>query len=67
MAKRSQKAKPIRITLVRSPIGYSTRQKRTLRALGLRKMNQTVEQEDTAVIRGMIAKVVHLVQVEEGS
>jgi large subunit ribosomal protein L30 len=67
MAKRSQKQNPIQITLVRSPIGYSVRQKRTLRALGLRKVNQTVEQDDTPVIRGMIAKVVHLVRIEEGT
>lgn len=55
----------IRITLTRSPIGYSERQKRTVRALGLRKMNQTVEHADTPVIRGMISKVSHLVEVEE--
>jgi len=66
MAKRSvKKAKTIRIKLVRSPIGYSERQKRTVRALGLRRMNQTVEQVDSAVIRGMIAKISHLVAVEE--
>lgn len=54
----------LRITLIRSPIGYSYRQKRTVRALGLRRMNQTVEQKDTPVIRGMIAKISHLVTVE---
>ncbi len=59
------KAKTLRITLVRSPIGYSMRQKRTVRALGLRRMNQTVEQQDSPVIRGMISKVSHLVKVEE--
>ncbi len=59
------KAKTLRITLVRSPIGYSLRQKRTVRALGLRRMHQTVEQEDSPVIRGMISKVSHLVKVEE--
>lgn len=63
-AKKKQK-KILRITLTKSPIGYSERQKRTVRALGLRRMNQTVEQADTAVIRGMVAKVQHLVQVEE--
>jgi large subunit ribosomal protein L30 len=65
MAKRSTKKKMLRITLVRSPIGYSKRQKGTVRALGLRRMNQTVEQADTPVIRGMITKVQHLVKVEE--
>jgi large subunit ribosomal protein L30 len=62
---RKKKEKTLQITLVRSPIGYSKRQKLTVRALGLRRLNQTVEQEDTPVIRGMIAKVNHLVEVEE--
>jgi large subunit ribosomal protein L30 len=53
------------ITLTKSPIGYSYRQKRTVRALGLRRMHQTVEQPDTPVIRGMVDKVKHLVTVEE--
>ncbi len=55
----------IRITLTKSPIGYEKSQKATVQALGLRKMNQTVEQEDTPVIRGMVNKVSHLVTVEE--
>ncbi len=63
--KTQQAEKYVRITLVRSPIGYPLRQKRTVRALGLRRMHQTVEQEDTPVLRGMIAKVAHLVEVEE--
>jgi large subunit ribosomal protein L30 len=57
--------KMVRVTLVRSPIGYSKRQKDTVRSLGLRKMNQTVEHLDTPVLRGMIAKVRHLVLVDE--
>lgn len=57
--------KKLRITLVKSPIGYSRRQKGTVRALGLRRMGHTVEQVDTPVIRGMVRKVSHLVQVEE--
>lgn len=64
-AKRKGKEALLRITLTKSPIGYSERQKRTVRALGLRRMNQTVEQSDTPVIRGMIAKVQHLVTVDE--
>jgi large subunit ribosomal protein L30 len=64
MAKK-KKANILRITLVKSPIGYTQRQKDTVRALGLRRMNQTVEQNDSPVIRGMINKVSHLVQVEE--
>lgn len=59
------KKKELKITLVKSPIGYTKRQKGTVRALGLRKMNQTVTHEDTPVIRGMIFKVSHLVSVEE--
>ena len=66
MAK-SKKSKPstLKITLVKSPIGYSERQKKTVRALGLRRMNQTVEQVDTPVLRGMLDRVSHLIQVEE--
>lgn len=55
----------LRITLVRSPIGYAERQKRTVRALGLRRLHQTVEQSDTPEIRGMIARVAHLLRVEQ--
>ncbi|HET92407.1 MAG TPA: 50S ribosomal protein L30 [Chloroflexi bacterium] len=55
----------LRITLTKSLIGYSQRQKRTAQALGLRRMQQTVERDDTPVIRGMIAKIEHLVTVEE--
>jgi large subunit ribosomal protein L30 len=55
----------IRVTLVRSPIGYSERQKRTVRALGLRRMHQTVEHPDTPAVRGMVASVNHLVRIEE--
>ena len=55
----------LRITWVKSSIGYSQRQKGTIRALGLRRLGDVVEQADTPVIRGMIDKVSHLVQVEE--
>lgn len=65
MAKRASNTKTLRITLVRSPIGYSKKQKRTVQALGLRRINQTVEQPDAPEIRGMITKVQHLVVVEE--
>jgi large subunit ribosomal protein L30 len=64
MAKKKT-TKALQITLIKSPIGYSIRQKRTVRALGLRRLNQTVEHDDTPVVRGMIAKVNHLVAVEE--
>jgi large subunit ribosomal protein L30 len=52
------------IRLVKSGIGYNEDQKRTLKALGLRRLNQTVVKSDTASIRGMINKVRHLVTVE---
>jgi large subunit ribosomal protein L30 len=57
--------KKIKITQVRSGIGRPVRQKRTLQALGLRKMHQTVEHEATPQIMGMVAKVSHLVKTEE--
>ncbi len=60
-----EKRKILRITLVRSPIGYSRDQKATVRALGLRRLHQTVEKADTPTIRGMVAKVQHMLKVEE--
>ena len=54
----------LKVTLIKSPIGNNERQKRTVRALGLRKVHQTVELADTPAVRGMIAKVPHLVAVE---
>ncbi|MCD6555075.1 MAG: 50S ribosomal protein L30 [Chloroflexi bacterium] len=60
-----QPEKKLRITYVKSSIGYSTRQKATIRALGLRHLGDVVEQADTPVIRGMVHKVRHLVTVEE--
>ena len=65
MAKGQTSEKVIRVTLVRSPIGYTKDQRATARALGLRRMHQTVEHQDTATLRGMIQKIVHLVEVEE--
>ena len=59
------KTKVVRITLIKSGIGYSKRHKATLRALGLRRLHQTVEHADTLTLRGMLAKVDHLVEVEE--
>jgi large subunit ribosomal protein L30 len=55
----------LRIKWVKSAIGYSKDQKATIRALGLRKLQQTVEHEDHPALRGMIRKVNHLVKVEE--
>jgi large subunit ribosomal protein L30 len=65
MAKKKEVVKMVKITLVKSAIGYSVTHKATLRALGLRHMNQTVDQVDTASLRGMLLKVNHLVKVEE--
>jgi large subunit ribosomal protein L30 len=55
----------LRITYKKSAIGYSYMQKETIRALGLRKLNSVIVQDDTPSIRGMIFKVKHLVVVEE--
>lgn len=55
----------LRVTLTKSPIGYEKSQKATVSALGLRKVNQTVEKDDSPAIRGMLNKVSHLVEVEE--
>jgi len=57
--------KIIRVTLVHSPIGYTKDQRATARALGLRRLNQTVEHKDNPALRGMVQKIIHLVHVEE--
>ncbi|MHC4797614.1 MAG: 50S ribosomal protein L30 [Planctomycetota bacterium] len=59
------KNKQIRITQVKSGIGYSRRAKDTLRALGIRHMHQTVIKPDNPAIRGMVTRIRHLVRVEE--
>ena len=55
--------KKLKVTLTKSLIGLSPKQEATVRALGLRKVRQTVTHEDTATVRGMIAKVPHVLQV----
>ena len=55
----------VRITQVRSKIGQSERHRGTLRALGLTRIGRSVEQEDNAVLQGMLRKVRHLVKVED--
>ena len=55
----------IRVTWVKSFIGKEERQRRTIRSLGLHRLNQSVVHEDTLPVRGMINKVRHLVKVEE--
>ncbi|MCY4021149.1 MAG: 50S ribosomal protein L30 [Chloroflexi bacterium] len=60
-----QRGKMLKVTLVKSPIGYNSKQKVTIKSLGLRRMGRTVLIGDAPQIRGMIAKVSHLVKVEE--
>ncbi|MFN8633359.1 MAG: 50S ribosomal protein L30 [Chloroflexota bacterium] len=55
----------LKITLVKSPIGQKQNQKDTVRALGLRKMNQTVVRPNNPQMRGMVFTVKHLIRVEE--
>lgn len=55
----------LKITQVRSHIGATQRQRRNLEALGLKRINQSVEHDDSAIILGMIERVKHLVKVEE--
>jgi len=57
--------KKLKLTLIRSTIGYKYDQKDTVKRLGLRKMHQTVIKDDTPQIRGMVEKVKHLLKVEE--
>ena len=55
----------LRVTQTRSALSRGAKQRGTMRALGIRRIGQTVEHEDVPVIRGMIRKVEHLVEVEE--
>ncbi|MBE6214584.1 MAG: 50S ribosomal protein L30 [Rikenellaceae bacterium] len=55
----------LKITQVRSQIGTTAQQRKNLAALGLRKINQSVEHEDSVIIKGMIERVKHLVKIEE--
>ena len=58
-------ASKLQIKYVKSAIGYNIKQKKTIQALGLRRLDDVVEQDDNPVIRGMVNKVQHLVQVQE--
>ena len=64
-SKKAPKEKILRVTLVRSPIGYSKEHKATVKALGFKRLHQTIEQVDTPTLRGMLYQVAHLVVVEE--
>lgn len=55
----------LRITLVKSPIGSLPKHRQTVRALGLRKMQHSVEKDDNPAIRGMVRKVEHMIRLEE--
>ena len=59
------KQKTIKVTLVRSPIGAQPRHKECVRGLGLKRMHQTVELEDTPSVRGMVNKLDYMVRVDE--
>jgi large subunit ribosomal protein L30 len=65
MPKKTKSGKSLRVTLVKSPIGYSKDQKATVQALGLRRVHQIVEHNDSPAIRGMLNKVIHLIKIEE--
>lgn len=57
----------LRVTWIKSAIGYADDQRKTLRAMGLSRLNQSIVHEDSPSLRGMILKVRHLVKVEEAS
>lgn len=65
MPETTAQPKKLHITYVKSAIGYSERHKATIRALGLHRLNQSVVHDDTPTVRGMLAKVNHLVRIEE--
>ncbi|HEV8437005.1 MAG TPA: 50S ribosomal protein L30 [Methylomirabilota bacterium] len=65
MARRQRVAKKLKLTLVKSLIGLSPKQEGTVRALGLRRIRQMVEHDDTPTIRGMIRAVPFCLKVEE--
>ncbi len=61
---KAEQVKRLRLTYVKSSIGYAKRQKGTVKALGFRKLGDVVEHDDTPAIRGMADKVSHLVRLE---
>ena len=65
MPAKKKSDKTLKVTLVKSPIGAIPKHRATVEAMGLRKLNKTVEMPDNAATRGMIAQVSHLVKVEE--
>lgn len=65
VSKQSRNSGTLKITLVRSAIGYSHDQKATVKALGLHRLHQTVEHPDNPQVRGQVFKIRHLLRVEE--
>jgi len=65
MPKKEMSGKTLRVTWVKSDIGFTKDQKATIKALGLRRLHQTVEHKDTPAMRGMVKKVIHMLKVEE--
>jgi large subunit ribosomal protein L30 len=57
--------KTLRVTWVKSDIGFTKDQKATIKALGLRRLHQTVEHKDHPALRGMLKKVIHMLKIEE--
>ncbi len=65
MPKQETSEKILHVTWVKSDIGFPYDQKATIKALGLRRLHQTVEHKDTPAMRGMLRKVIHLLKIEE--
>ena len=65
MPKKESTGKTLRVTWVRSAIGFKKDQRATVRALGLHRLHETVEHKDTPALRGMLNKIIHLLKVEE--
>ena len=65
MPKQETTGKTLRVTWVKSDIGFPKDQKTTVKALGLRRLHQTVEHKDTPAMRGMLKKIIHLLKIEE--
>ncbi len=61
----AESGKTMQITLVRSPIGYTKRQKETVKALGLHRMHETIDRPDTPEMRAMVHSIGHMVRIEE--
>lgn len=63
--KETSSGKTLRVTWVKSDIGFPYDQKATVKALGLRRLHQTVEHKDTPALRGMLKKIIHMLKIEE--